>query len=171
MARRLAIVIVLVAFVAPAAARAATLKADYRFAGTYASSVAGAPTLTPLGPGADTFATETVKILQNARERGVTELGLVVPSTAIRSCTAARIAAARPLAAKVLGLLHATARGSFRTRGRFSAATVRGTRWDTVDRCDGTLTRVYAGVVVVTDVRRHRQVVVRAGHSYLAPAG
>lgn len=114
------------------------------------------------------------KVLQNARERGVTELGLLVPAAAIKSCTAtgaATIAAARPLSAKVLALLHATAKGSFRTRGRFSAATVRGTRWDTVERCDGTLTRVKAGVVVVNDLRRHRQVVVRAGHSYLAPAG
>ncbi|MCA1689575.1 MAG: hypothetical protein LC720_03770, partial [Actinobacteria bacterium] len=44
----------------PAAAGAATLTADYRFAGTYASSVAGAPALTPLGPGTNSFRTEAV---------------------------------------------------------------------------------------------------------------
>ena len=58
--------------------------------------------------------------------------------------------------------------GSFRTHGRHSQATVRGTRWLTVDRCDGTLTRVTDGAVSVRDFVRHRTVLVRAGHTYLA---
>jgi streptogramin lyase len=58
--------------------------------------------------------------------------------------------------------------GRFRSHGRHSHATVRGTRWLTVDRCDGTLTRVTDGSVLVRDFRRHRSVVVRAGHTYLA---
>jgi hypothetical protein len=41
--------------------------------------------------------------------------------------------------------------GRFRTSGRFSAATVRGTKWLVEDRCDGTLTRVARGVVDVED--------------------
>jgi hypothetical protein len=60
--------------------------------------------------------------------------------------------------------------GRFRTFGRHSQATVRGTRWLTADRCDGTLTRVAAGAVSVRDRVRHRRVLVRAGHSYLARA-
>jgi virginiamycin B lyase len=60
--------------------------------------------------------------------------------------------------------------GRFRSHGRHSHATVRGTRWLTVDRCDGTLTRVTHGAVVVRDFRRHRNVLVRAGRSYLARA-
>jgi hypothetical protein len=58
--------------------------------------------------------------------------------------------------------------GRFRSHGRHSHATVRGTRWLTVDRCDGTLTRVTSGAVMVRDEVRHRNVLVRAGHSYLA---
>ena len=58
--------------------------------------------------------------------------------------------------------------GRFRTHGRHSHATVRGTRWLTEDRCDGTLTRVTEGAVVVRDLARRRRVLVRAGHSYLA---
>ena len=58
--------------------------------------------------------------------------------------------------------------GRFRSHGRHSHATVRGTRWLTVDRCDGTLTRVTNGSVAVRDLTRHRTVVVRAGHSYVA---
>ena len=61
-------------------------------------------------------------------------------------------------------------RGHFRTFGRHSQATVRGTRWLTADRCDGTLTRVTEGAVSVRDRARHRTVLVRAGHSYLARA-
>ena len=60
--------------------------------------------------------------------------------------------------------------GRFRSHGRHSHATVRGTRWLTVDRCDGTLTRVTDGSVVVRDLRRGRNVLVRAGHSYFARA-
>ena len=66
--------------------------------------------------------------------------------------------------------LRANARGRFRTRGRHSAATVRGTVWLTADRCDGTLTRVTRGRVAVRDFRRKRTIVVRAGKSYLARA-
>jgi streptogramin lyase len=56
----------------------------------------------------------------------------------------------------------------FRTHGRDSVATVRGTRWVTTDRCDGTLTRVTQGAVSVRDLHRKRSVLVRAGHAYLA---
>ncbi len=59
-------------------------------------------------------------------------------------------------------------KGKFRTRGGNSVATVRGTAWYVEDRCDGTLTRVSKGRVSVYDRGRHRTVVVRAGHSYLA---
>jgi hypothetical protein len=60
--------------------------------------------------------------------------------------------------------------GRFRTQGRQSQATVRGTRWLTEDRCDGTLTRVTSGSVAVRDRIRQKTVIVRAGHSYLARA-
>jgi hypothetical protein len=59
-------------------------------------------------------------------------------------------------------------KGSFRTTGRHAAATVRGTRWLVEDRCDGTLVRVRRGRVEVRDLERKRNVLVRAGHNYLA---
>jgi len=58
--------------------------------------------------------------------------------------------------------------GHFRTHGHNSVATVRGTKWLTEDRCDGTLTKVTQGAVSVYDRRAHRTVVVKAGHSHLA---
>ena len=48
-------------------------------------------------------------------------------------------------------------RGKFRTRGRYGAATVRGTKWLTDDRCDGTLIRVKRGKVDVKDLQRPRR--------------
>jgi hypothetical protein len=48
---------------------------------------------------------------------------------------------------KVLRLLHASAHGRFRTRGQYAAATVIGTKWTTMDRCDGTLIDDHTGSV------------------------
>jgi hypothetical protein len=58
--------------------------------------------------------------------------------------------------------------GRFRSRGRNSAATVRGTEWITQETCAGTLTKVVKGAVDVVDRHTKRTVRVRAGHSYLA---
>jgi hypothetical protein len=54
-------------------------------------------------------------------------------------------------------------RGRFRTRGRYSTATVRRGIWLTEDRCDGTLTRFRKGKGVVLGLRRGRKVTIRAG--------
>ena len=70
----------------------------------------------------------------------------------------------------VLGQLWGNGKGKFRTSGKFSSATVRGTIWLVQDRCDGTLTKVSRGTVKVADFRRHKTVTVKAGHSYLARA-
>jgi VCBS repeat-containing protein len=58
--------------------------------------------------------------------------------------------------------------GRFRTHGNDSVATARGTAWFTEDRCSGTYTRVREGAVSVRDLVRHKRVLVKAGHSYLA---
>ena len=70
----------------------------------------------------------------------------------------------------VLGKLWGSGKGKFRTSGKYSSATVRGTIWLVEDRCDGTLTKVTRGTVQVRDLRRKKTVTVRAGHSYLARA-
>jgi ferric-dicitrate binding protein FerR (iron transport regulator) len=70
----------------------------------------------------------------------------------------------------VLGKLWGSGKGKFRTDGKYSSATVRGTIWLVADRCDGTLTKVRRGVVSVRDIKRKKTVKVKAGHSYLASA-
>jgi hypothetical protein len=91
-------------------------------------------------------------------------------------CASARGAGAAAVSKKkgphaVLGKLWGNGKGKFRTNGKYSSATVRGTVWLTTDRCDGTLTTVKRGTVSVRDLRRHKTVTVKAGRSYLARAG
>jgi hypothetical protein len=66
--------------------------------------------------------------------------------------------------------LWASGKGKFRTKGRFAAASIRGTEWQTDDRCDGTLITVASGAVSVFDQVLRKTVVVRAGKTYLAKA-
>jgi uncharacterized repeat protein (TIGR02543 family) len=60
------------------------------------------------------------------------------------------------------------AKGSFRTKGRFAAATVRGTLWRTDDYCNGTLITVRRGKLDVFDQVKRKHFLVPAGTSYFA---
>jgi hypothetical protein len=64
--------------------------------------------------------------------------------------------------------LWAKGKGKFRTQGKYSYTTVRGTEWLTADRCDGTLTQVKQGRVEVVDLVHRVRVQLRAGQRYLA---
>ena len=61
-------------------------------------------------------------------------------------------------------------KGSFRTTGKYSAATVRGTIWLVQDSCTTTLTRVTAGVVQVNDFVKKKKQLVKKGKRYTAKA-
>ena len=69
---------------------------------------------------------------------------------------------------KVIRQLWGAGSGKFATKGRFAAASIRGTTWDTIDRCDGTLVKVTQGSVLVRDLKKKRNIVVKKGRSYLA---
>jgi hypothetical protein len=166
----------------------ALTKASQLPAGTQVDARRGTIQLVAASPSAGktqtgTFGGAVFGLTQSAkgRDKGLTTLSLLegtfhgAPSYA--SCRARRaggpsepdVTAAR-VNRRTLQLLHSSAKGRFRTRGRYAAATVRGTIWDTADRCDGTLVRVRRGIVTVNDLVRHKTVTVRAGHSYLAKA-
>src|SRR4051812_39638482 len=66
--------------------------------------------------------------------------------------------------------LFSNVKGHFRTRGRNSAATARGTKWTMTDTCGGTLTLVRSGTVVVRDFTLRKNKTLRAGQRYLAHA-
>jgi len=109
------------------------------------------------------------KLRQAPRAGAVTEVALTGGN--FRSCARGRLALRGARSGPIRRVFSVAARRSrFRSRGRYSAATVRGTKWLTLDRCDGTLTRVIQGTVAVRDFARRRTVLVRAGQSYLARA-
>jgi hypothetical protein len=108
------------------------------------------------------------QLLQPLTSGGLVELNLQGASTA--NCPSGQSSQTKPNAG-VLALLHASVNGSFRTSGRYSSATVRGTEWTTAEQCNGTLSRVQRGVVDVKDFRTGATVTVSAGESYLARAG
>ncbi len=82
----------------------------------------------------------------------------------------AHAAKASPSSAVVQSLHAKDNHGQFKTRGRYSSATVRGTAWQMSDRCDGTLTSVQRGTVSVFVFATRKTITLHAGHSYLARA-
>jgi hypothetical protein len=107
-------------------------------------------------------------IKQSRRDR-VMEARLIGGS--FRACPRAKRSRATTAAKRRVRRLWGSTGGrhaNVRTRGRYSAATVRGTKWLVADRCDGTLTRALSGHVVVEDFVGKRRVRLRAGQSYLA---
>ncbi|MGA2929930.1 MAG: hypothetical protein ABSG43_28875, partial [Solirubrobacteraceae bacterium] len=120
----------------------------------------------------------TLEQSTSKQQKGLTTLvlltgvlrGQVSRAACKRTGAAGESAATAALSSRVLQTLRANAHGSFRVRGRYSAATVRGTAWDTIERCDGTLTVVHSGAVLVTNLVTHKSVTVHTGQSYLASA-
>lgn len=98
---------------------------------------------------------------QNRDRLGLTRLHLL--DREARVCTTP---AAVP---RLLASLHAESSGHYLIEGRASSAFDRGTVWEVQDRCDGTLTRVFRGTVVVRD-SSGRKITLRAGMRYLASA-
>ena len=77
------------------------------------------------------------------------DLTLSEPLAACKKNKRASTAQAKAKSRKLWG----DGKGKFRTRGRYSSATVRGTIWLVQDTCEGTLTRVRQGVVSVSDAQ------------------
>jgi len=101
-------------------------------------------------------------IFRLTQSKGITDLKLVEALAKCPRRGRAATAAKKPKKRKLWG----NGKGSFRTTGKYSAATVRGTKWLVEDSCRGTLTRVKQGSVKV----RHgkRTIILRAGKRYLA---
>ena len=108
------------------------------------------------------------RAVQKKSDRGRTDAVLVGGN--FKACKKASSAKGPPKQGKKVRQLWASAHGQFRTVGRFLAATVRGTDWQTSDSCKGSLVKVTAGSVLVSDFLLHRQIVVNAGGFYAVNA-
>lgn len=113
------------------------------------------------------FRAGVFRVLQNGRRRGLTELVLRGSLAGCRghTGTGGSAQAATHLRRR---RLWGRGRGRYRTSGRYSSGSVRGTKWLTVDSCAGTLTVVVEGVVVVRDFVTGEKVTLRAGQRYFA---
>ena len=111
---------------------------------------------------------EGTAVFTQERRTGLTTLTLTGGD--FSSCPGGKQASWSPFAisARTANRLRGSGRGRFRTRGRYSSATVRGTTWSVEDTCAGTLTLVKTGSVEVRDFVKHRTVIVRTGGRYLA---
>ena len=107
------------------------------------------------------------QFLQRRAKRPVAEMKMV---GALEACPKAGRSSPAQTAAKDRGRrLWGSGKGRFRTSGKRSAATVRGTIWLVEDRCDSTtLTQVRQGSVTVRDFAKRKNVVVKTGRSYVA---
>jgi Calx-beta domain len=106
-------------------------------------------------------------------DKPITVLRLVGGNFKVKCGTATRTTAGLSVEAKKTPVrrLWGKGKGRFRTRGRYASGTVRGTNWVTTDFCDGTDTRVVAGIVRVYDLVLKKWILLKAGQSYFANAG
>jgi hypothetical protein len=101
-------------------------------------------------------------IFRVGQPAAITEFTLNEP---LASCKKkARASETKPKSRKLWG----DGKGKFRTRGQYSAATIRGTRFLVQDSCSGTLTQVKEGSVLVRDNVKRKNIVLRKGKRYTA---
>jgi CSLREA domain-containing protein len=104
------------------------------------------------------------KLGQTKGKKPITQLTLVEKL----SCKGAGKTASAARKKKRRRRLWGDGKGRFRTKGSFSSATVRGTKWLVQDTCTTTTTRVARGKVAVRDFVKKKTVLVKAGHKYVA---
>jgi hypothetical protein len=107
------------------------------------------------------------KLGQKKGKRPITDLTLSAKLRCVKSRRPVQASAKRPRSRQLFGDAH----GRFRTRGRHSTATVRGTKWLVKDTCTTTLTVSQRGTVEVRDLVKHRTVTLKSGQRYLARRG
>jgi hypothetical protein len=119
----------------------------------------------------------SVSQVNSGREKGLTTfkllLGAFPGAPNLKGCStkAGRAPAGGGPVAEIASLssvYHSRSHGRYRTRSGRSSGSSSGTQWDTINRCNGVLYKVFRGTVVVNDGARHKIVSVTAGHSYLA---
>jgi Tfp pilus assembly major pilin PilA len=104
--------------------------------------------------------------MQAAREQGMTEVRLSEQLKCTTNRKKGKVVASAVRSRRLWG----SGKGRFRTRGRNSSATVRGTTWLQKDTCSTTTTIVREGTVVVRDFAKRKNVTVKAPKHYVARA-
>jgi hypothetical protein len=108
------------------------------------------------------------KSRQRGTKRPVTEAYLIGP---VGPCGNAKGASASAKKKRRSRHLWGDSHGNFRTVGKSSSASTRGTKYLVKDTCAGTTTTVVRGKVLVRQFSDNTPHTVTAGHSYFAPRG
>lgn len=118
---------------------------------------------------ASIFRLEQARARRHAKGRRIpTDLVLTTPAGATRACAPG--SAVKPVKG-VVRSVSAAVKGVYRAVGAAGVTASKGSAtFSTQDRCNGTLTKVTRGKVVVRDVRRKRTRTLHTGQSYLAKA-
>jgi hypothetical protein len=120
------------------------------------------------------FTAGIFKLLQNRKQKGLTELNIIDSHSPRQVCAsigkAHAAAKSKHISSTVLGRLNSDDHGNFTTRGQYSASTVRGTVYSVINECAGTLTKVTRGIVSVRDFHRRKTITLFTGQHYLAKA-
>lgn len=138
--------------------------------GTLKLTARGVGSVLTFGDGTDVARYKLNKIVDKVGTRQRTTAELALNGGDFSGCTPGAASAAGGPPGKVVRSLWSEGKGNFRTKGKYASAVVRGTKWQTTDQCDGTLTTVTEGSVLVRDFRLKKNVVVQTGGSYLAKA-
>jgi hypothetical protein len=138
--------------------------------GTLQLTARGVGRVLTFGDGTDLASYKLNKIVTKVGKKKRLSAELALNGGDFSGCTGGAARAAGGPPGKVVRSLWSQGSGRFRTKGKYASATVRGTKWQTTDQCDGTLTSVTEGAVLVRDLRLKKNVVVKAGGSYLATA-
>ncbi len=126
-------------------------------------------TVLTFGDGTDLARYKLVKLTQKVKKQTkIVGAQLALSGGDFTGCSAGTARAAGKPVGKIVRSLWSSGKGKFQTKGKYASATVRGTKWQTTDQCDGTLTTVSEGAVTVRDFALKKNVVVRAPGSYLA---
>jgi hypothetical protein len=138
--------------------------------GTFVDARRGRVTLTSASDTHGSYQTGTYyggkfKTRQRGTKRPVTEAYLIGSVGPCNSNAKGATASAKKKRRHLWGDSH----GNFRTVGKSSSASTRGTLYLVEDRCDGTLTKVLRGSVLIRDFKTNTKHTLTAGHSYLAP--
>jgi hypothetical protein len=136
--------------------------------GTLQLTAAGVGSILTFGDGTDLAQYKLNKVVDKVGNKKRTTAELALNGGDFSGCTPGAARAAGGPAGKVVRALWANGKGRFRTKGKYASAAIRGTKWETSDQCDGTLTTVTEGAVTVRDFALKKNVVVKAGGSYLA---
>jgi hypothetical protein len=141
--------------------------------GTFIDATHGQVTITSASDSHGSYQTGlfyggTFKTRQRGSARPVTEaylVGKIGPCNTNGTKGKASAAAKKRRSRHLWGDSH----GNFRTVGKSSSASTRGTKWLTKDTCQGTTTTVIRGKVLVRDFATNGRHIVTAGHSFTAP--